>query len=194
MTLTPTMKVTPSQARTDKILNYAADPKRRAVAARLLNTDAKGMVRIAQEIADDEFRQDRVQSRRPEDNRGKPHYVNSFTIKPATVETLQRMVVVWGNSHPAANIIEHGARPHVIASGMQGSGTGPGFQRGRLKFPFRPPPGSGNVNTPGGPPGTWPPNFGGGARTASIKQVNHPGSPAFHIMRRAIKRYKRRNR
>lgn len=186
------MRVNVSKPRLQKLLNYAADPKRRAAAARMLNSDAQGVVRIAKEIASKEFHQDRDEGRRPPPNRGKPHYVDSFKIAPATVESLQKMTVKWGNSHPAANIIENGASAHRIEAGMQGSGTGPAFDQGRLVFPYRA--GASRTSTPGGPPGSWPANFGSGAKRARVKAVNHPGSPAFHIMRRAIRTYKRRNR
>jgi hypothetical protein len=186
------MRVAVSKPRMQKILNFAADPKKRSAAARLLNNDAQGVVRIAKEIAHNEFHEDRDEGRRPEPNQGKPHYVDSFKISPATVESLQRMTVQWGNAHPAANIIEHGARPHKIVAGMQGSGTGPAISQGRLIFPYKE--GASRTNTPGGPPGNWPANFGTGAKRARVKAVNHPGSPAFHIMRRAIRTYKRRNR
>lgn len=179
-----TVTIKPSKPRADRIINFAADPRRRGAAARLLNREAQGIVRAAREIAEGEFVGDRDESRRPEKNRGKPHYVDSFGVSRATQESLRAMKVSFGNSHPAAHIIENGAGPHEIPA-----------SRGKdLLFPFKPPPGSGRVNTPGGPAGRWPANFGAGAREAKIKTVNHPGSPAFHVFQRAVRRYKARSR
>jgi hypothetical protein len=178
------VKTHPAPERAQRIAEFALDPKRRGAATRMLKADAEGVVRIAKEIAAKELRQDRNEARRPKPNQGKPHYVESFVITQVKIDSPTKMSVRWDNDHPAAAIIEYGSRPHVIAT------------RKNQIFPYNPRDEAGRVadrvTTPGGPPGVWAANTG--EAVAFIKKVNHPGSPAFHIFRRAVQRYHRRNR
>lgn len=188
------------QQTVERILTLNGNPRTRAAASRKLNRLAHTVVDEARAIAATEFRTDRPQERRPPESREHgAHYVDSFEIKPNTAEGINRLTIRWGNSHPAARIIENGARPHIIAAGERfASGTGPYTTSGKLVFPYRPPPRSQLAHSPGGPAGQWPVDFAsgrrGGGRTAVVAQVNHPGSPAFHIFRRAIRRLQDRER
>lgn len=179
-----------------RTMQLNATPRGRATAARILNYHARRIVKIAEEIAAAEFRQDRPEGRRPPENQDKPHYVQSFKILPATQVSINRQEVRWGNTHPAAHIIEKGAREHTITARTRypyasGTGLGPG-QPGFLVFPYKP--GATRANTPGGPPGNWPVDFAngrrGGGSKAVVPEVQHPGSPAFRILERAIRRYR----
>lgn len=177
--------------RAERVRQLNENPRSRATAARIVNREARRIVAIAEEIARDEFRQDRSKERRPADNQGKPHYVESFKIAPGTERGLNTMVAKFGNTHPAAHIIERGAGPHKIEGSEIASGTGPSLGRKELRFPilFGGQGPANRVHTPGGPPGTWAVNVG---KWLTKDEVNHPGSPAFHIFRRAKQRYKQR--
>lgn len=179
--------------RQEKVIALNSNPRTRAAATRILNQEARALLRFAEAIARDEFVRDRAEFRRPPESRGKPHYVDSFFLLPNEAQGINRQRVRFGNSHPAANIIENGAPRHDIVAGGTASGTGPVFASGHLRFPFDPPVDrSKRAQTPGGPPGAWAVNRG--ERIASMEKVDHPGSPAFHIFRRARERYRQANR
>lgn len=171
------------QSTVNKIMQFNQNPNTRNTAASYVNHAATTVIRYAKDIADAEFR-DRPSERRPRP--GTRHYRTSFFFHPATQDSIGRLRARYGNSHRAAWIIERGARPHVIAA--RGIGFG-----GRLKYPFKPDaqgthPGTGI--TPG-IQGTWPTEYGPGVQVREDDYVNHPGTPAFHIMKRASTQYRR---
>lgn len=164
--------------RIDKIMRFNANPRQRSTASRMVNEGAHSVVRIAQEIAHAEFKP-RSGGRRPRP--GTLHYVTSFFTEEATQDSIGRLVAKFGNRHPAATIIEFGARRHYIVQHER-----------LLVFPFK----KGATRTqPGrgvgaGVVGNWPTEFQTpGATTARKQVVDHPGSPAFHIIGRARTAY-----
>lgn len=179
----------------DRIQRFNATPGTRSAAAHLLNESARSMIQIAIDIANSEFKP-RSGGRRP--RKGTRHYVTSFFLEEANQDSIGRMTVRFGNRHPAAGYIEYGTRPHEIPPPEFGSGTGPAFATGHLIFPFRPDatrtqPGTGRT---AGTVGNWPTEFGepGSVRMYTNEPVNHPGSPAFHIIARAKAAWLDRNR
>lgn len=121
--------------------------------------DAIGLraVAIGKQIADKELRT-RVPERRGE-RAGSTHYKNAFTKRRSTSEFPIR--TSFGNNTDIANIIENGSKPHVIRGNP------------KLKFP-------GQVGDPG-----LPSSFGS-SRFTYAKSVNHPGTPPYRIVERAL--------
>lgn len=102
--------------------------------------------------------------------RGRPHYVDSFTVGAPDVSG-GRVRVLVRNSSPVSNLIELGSGPHTI--------PGPGkFPIGTSSWGGR------NYASEAGPWRRYGVGLGGG----SHKTVSHPGHPGgYRIVERAIK-------
>lgn len=161
-----------SAKRIRHILDLNANPRTRAVAARHINHGTRTVIGYAQEIAAAELKNDRPEERRRTSGK---HYIDSFVVLPNTVDSIGRMVGGFRNTHPAANIIEHGARPHEIHA----------TNAPDLIFPHT------RDSSRGGPrksPGSWP--VTGGDELFVGPVARHPGTPAYRIVKRARDRYR----
>jgi hypothetical protein len=175
------------QALIDKVTHFNANPRSRSAAAQIINDGGRSMIRIAQEIAHQEFKP-RTGTRRPRP--GSLHYVSSFYFEPATQDSIGRFKARWGNDHPHASYLEYGAPRHFIP---KNAGTGKGKVNGvpgYVIFPYdknatRSQPGRGRGP---GTVGTWPAEYTMENWTFS-RQVDHPGHKAYRIMERAKKAY-----
>lgn len=183
--LTTTVKVDLGRRQRRQVDIFNANPRTRAHAARIVNHGAHRVIAIAREIAEEELHNDRPKERRRHPD--SPHYVDCFFVTPTTMDRINRVVAGFGNNHPAAAYIEHGGGgEHTITAVVGGENSG------NLVFPFRK---GASRGGPGQPPGDWPVRFGeAGSQRMSVYSVTHPGSPAFHIIRRAREAYRRQAR
>lgn len=176
------------QRRIDRIRLLNANPSTRSAASHLVNAAADSVIRIAQEIANAEFKP-RSGGRRP--RKGSRHYVTSFYHEEATQDSIGRLIAKFGNRSPIAWYVEKGVWPHEITAKAGGE------QSGNLVFPYNP---KATRTQPGrgvtaGTRGTWPTEFfEAGSVINSSYSVNHPGSPAFRILERAREAYMDRAR
>lgn len=179
--LSSKVKVTLHSSKARRVIDFNTNPQQRATASRHVNEGARSVIRYARKMAEAELKDRSDERRRHPDV---PRYVDSFVHLPGTIDTIGRMSAGFGNTHPAAHIIEKGSAPHPITANQGGENSG------LLVFPFKP---NSTHSQLGGPPGDWPTEFTDANRTA-IYEVTHPGTPGFFFFRRASAKYRRRSR
>lgn len=165
-----------------KLRRLLADPRRRSGVVTLLNNEGRKMREIAEQISEDELHRRPDDRRTPESLAHGKEYHDSWRVVPAKEQGYDKITVKIGNDHPAARIIENGAKPHTI----QAPSDDP---RDALVFPFIGPVGRGGPGRKGGfavPWGSAPEFFG--------TEVNHPGVGAHRIGRRARDTYRKRSK
>ena len=164
-----------------KLRNLLNDPRRRGVVTRILNAESRKILKVAEELAEDELH------RRPDDRRSKEslahgkHYHDSFRIIDAK-ERNGRLQAGITNDHPAAMVIEKGAKPHPIDA------SDPDHP---LFWPLSVRSSAGGVGQLGSFPVTFEEAQSG---SGAALQVDHPGVQPHRIMRRARDTYYQRAR
>lgn len=154
-------------------------PAAKRKAARIINNEARKVVVICQEIAEEDLhRRDDPRRRSAVSRRHGKHLHDSFEIVPAK-ESDYRPIVRVRNTHPAFKWIDKGTTRHPIPKGDP---------EGLMAFPWDGPVGR---NESLGTKGAFPVDYAD-APLAVFPAVIHPGNRAHNILQRAIRRYRRR--
>ena len=189
------------QAKLMRLIDKALEsPKARATLARVANDESRKIVVIAQQLANEELH------RRPANRRTKAslehgaEYHDSFVIIPADTSNPSKVRAGITNTHPAAGIIEHGARSHNIPLGdpgekklrFPGDDDGGYTVRKELRGGIRTKDFWGrNPRRREGVAGQWPLI---GPPWVFREGIGHPGSEPKRILARAADRYRKSTR
>lgn len=169
----------------DKLLrDIQRSPGVRRKARTILQREGNVIKQIAEEIAEHDL------NRRPANRRttSGPEYHDSFVVKVEDGPLLESLMVRVGNNHKWAGAVEYGVKPHVIRERSKGSMTFP-WIRANSQSPVVRSSTRGGV----GRKGQWPLAYGSGPNYKPADGfVDHPGAPAFRVLRRAMERYRDR--
>ncbi len=154
-------------------------PQFRSAVTRIVNREGAKVVKIAEEIAEEELHRRDDPTRRSVISRehGK-HLHDSFYLVPAK-ENDYKPVIRIGNDHPAYGYIDRGTPRHSIPVSVR-----------RLQvFPWNGPVGR---NESLGTKGSFPVDWADGNKHFT-QVVDHPGNRPHTILARALRRYRRRS-